>query len=282
MQIEQIRSRLDAFARWQALWRRSGRQIKFVEAAPRSGSITFDVGGGRPIEIFGRLDRIDYDPRENRWFVFDYKTFDAAKEGRAPKNPEPEFAPDVFDDETQTALFTTRLGNVADEKHRRRAKPRLSAPLRTLEKFGIAPAPNSPPNEPPAATPPLDDGPAFDWIDLQLPLYRRFFREILFERYDGARSRQDVEEAKVALGYVVLTKGAKTQAFGGPWTERDLRDADATAARVVRTIRRLWNDPIDPNAYLDPNDPSSGTILNPKAPPFSEDLSPITLDYLTD
>lgn len=282
VQIEQIRSRLDAFARWQALWRRSGRQIKFVEAAPRSGSITFDVGGGRPIEIFGRLDRIDYDPRENRWFVFDYKTFDAAKEGRAPKNPEPEFAPDVFDDETQTALFTTRLGNVADEKHRRRAKPRLSAPLRTLEKFGIAPAPNSPSNEPPVATPPLDDGPAFDWIDLQLPLYRRFFREILFERYDGARSRQDVEEAKVALGYVVLTKGAKTQAFGGPWTERDLRDADATAARVVRTIRRLWNDPIDPNAYLDPNDPSSGTILNPKAPPFSEDLSPITLDYLTD
>ncbi|MBR2003307.1 MAG: hypothetical protein IJ991_03890, partial [Thermoguttaceae bacterium] len=75
---------------------------------------------------------------------------------------------------------------------------------------------------------------------------------------------------------------AKTQAFGGPWTERDLRSADATASRVVRTIRRLWNGPIDPNAYLDPNAPSQGTLLNPKAPPFSEDLSPITLDYLTD
>ncbi len=279
VQIEQIRSRLDAFARWQALWRRSGRQIKFVEAAPRSGSISFDVGEGRPVEIFGRLDRIDYDPKANRWFVFDYKTFDAAKEGRASKEPNPEFAPDVFDDETQTALFTTRLGNVADEKHRRRAKPRLSAPLRTLEKFGITPAPNLP-----GTAPALDEetGPAFDWIDLQLPLYRRFFREILFEHYDGARSREDIEEAKVALGYIALTKGAKTQAFGGPWTERDLRSADATASRVVRTIRRLWNGPIDPNAYLDPNDPSQGTLLNPKAPPFSEDLSPITLDYLTD
>lgn len=281
VQIEQIRSRLDAFARWQALWRRSGRQIKFVEASPRSGSITFDVGGGRPVEIFGRLDRIDYDPRENRWFVFDYKTFDTAKEGRASKEPISDFPPDVFDDETQTALFTTRLGNVADDKHRRRAKPRLSAPLRTLEKFGITPAPNAPQTTQSAA---LDEetGPTFDWVDLQLPLYRHFFREILFEYYDGARSREDLETAKVALGYVVLTKGAKTQAFGGPWTERDLRSADATASRVVRTIRRLWNAPIDPNAYLDPNDPSQGTILNPKAPAFSEDLSPITLDYLTD
>ena len=335
VQIEQIRSRLDAFARWQALWRRSGRQIKFVEASPRSGSITFDVGGGRPVEIFGRLDRIDYDPRENRWFVFDYKTFDTAKEGRPSKEPISEFAPDVFDDETQTALFTTRLGNVADDKHRRRAKPRLSAPLRTLEKFGITPAPNVPqttqsadasrfpqttqsadasrfPQTTQATRTPqnaafpqttqsaassqstqatrtpqnaaLDEatGPTFDWVDLQLPLYRRFFREILFEYYDGARSREDLETTKVALGYIVLTKGAKTQAFGGPWTERDLRSADATASRVVRTIRRLWNAPIDPNAYLDPNDPSQGTLLNPKAPPFSEDLSPITLDYLTD
>ncbi len=311
VQIEQIRSRLDAFARWQALWRRSGRQIKFVEASPRSGSITFDVGGGRPVEIFGRLDRIDYDPRENRWFVFDYKTFDTAKEGRPSKEPISEFAPDVFDDETQTALFTTRLGNVADDKHRRRAKPRLSAPLRTLEKFGITPAPNVPqttqsadasrfpqsaafpqttqnavPSQstqrPPSAALDEETGPTFDWVDLQLPLYRRFFREILFEYYDGARSREDLEATKVALGYIVLTKGAKTQAFGGPWTERDLRSADATASRVVRTIRRLWNGPIDPNAYLDPNDPSQGTILNPKAPPFSEDLSPITLDYLTD
>lgn len=308
VQIEQIRSRLDAFARWQALWRRSGRQIKFVEASPRSGSITFDVGGGRPVEIFGRLDRIDYDPRENRWFVFDYKTFDTAKEGRPSKEPISEFAPDVFDDETQTALFTTRLGNVADDKHRRRAKPRLSAPLRTLEKFGITPAPNVPqtpqsadasrfpqtpqsavssqstqaPQTPQNAALDEETGPTFDWVDLQLPLYRRFFREILFEYYDGARSREDLEATKVALGYIVLTKGAKTQAFGGPWTERDLRSADATASRVVRTIRRLWNAPIDPNAYLDPNDPSQGTLLNPKAPPFSEDLSPITLDYLTD
>ncbi|MBR4104603.1 MAG: PD-(D/E)XK nuclease family protein [Thermoguttaceae bacterium] len=305
VQIEQIRSRLDAFARWQALWRRSGRQIKFVEASPRSGSITFDVGGGRPVEIFGRLDRIDYDPRENRWFVFDYKTFDTANEGRASKEPISEFAPDVFDDETQTALFTTRLGNVADDKHRRRAKPRLSPPLRTLEKFGITPAPNIPqptqsadasrfpqttqnavPSQstqrPPSAALDAETGPTFDWVDLQLPLYRRFFREILFEYYDGARSREDLEATKVALGYIVLTKGAKTQAFGGPWTERDLRSADATASRVVRTIRRLWNGPIDPNAYLDPNAPSQGTLLNPKAPPFSEDLSPITLDYLTD
>ena len=308
VQIEQIRSRLDAFARWQALWRRSGRQIKFVEAAPRSGSITFDVGGGRPVEIFGRLDRIDYDPKANRWFVFDYKTFDTAKEGRPSKEPNTEFAPDVFDDETQTALFTTRLGNVADDKHRRRAKPRLSAPLRTLEKFGITPAPNVPqtpqsadasrfpqtpqsavssqstqaPQTPQNAALDEETGPTFDWVDLQLPLYRRFFREILFEYYDGARSREDLEATKVALGYIVLTKGAKTQAFGGPWTERDLRSADATASRVVRTIRRLWNAPLDPNAYLDPNDPSQGTLLNPKAPAFSEDLSPITLDYLTD
>ncbi|MBQ2791031.1 MAG: PD-(D/E)XK nuclease family protein, partial [Thermoguttaceae bacterium] len=235
VQIEQIRSRLDAFARWQALWRRSGRQIKFVEASPRSGSITFDVGGGRPVEIFGRLDRIDYDPRENRWFVFDYKTFDAAKEGRPSKEPISEFAPDVFDDETQTALFTTRLGNVADDKHRRRAKPRLSAPLRTLEKFGITPAPNVPQTpqsadasrfpqttqnavssqstqSPQSAALDAETGPAFDWVDLQLPLYRRFFREILFEYYDGARSREDLEATKVALGYIVLTKGAKTQA----------------------------------------------------------------------
>lgn len=275
IQLEQIRWRLDAFARWQASWRRSGRRIEFVEASPESGAISFDVGGGRPVEIYGRVDRIDYDPKENRWFVFDYKTFDSAKEGRkAPvlDGDETALCDDVFDDETGATLFSTRIGNVVDEKHRRKAKPRKTIPQKTLEKYGL--------DEPDADAQDDETVSAFEWTDLQLPLYRRFFRQILFERYEGRRAWADVEAAKVSLGYVALTKSAKTQAFGAPWRERDLRAADATAARVVRTIRRLWRGPIDPDAFLDPRDPSRGTILASKAPAFSEELSPITLDFL--
>jgi hypothetical protein len=89
LQIEQLRFRLRAFARWQADRTVAGWRIIVVEGVPvRQGgevdsSITlaaatsevpFDVDGD-PITLHGRIDRIDHHP-DRGWAIFDYKTGD--------------------------------------------------------------------------------------------------------------------------------------------------------------------------------------------------------------
>jgi ATP-dependent helicase/nuclease subunit B len=75
LQVEQLRARLRAFARWQSEWRAAGWSIAGVECRTPEGGTSFPVDG-EPFTISGRIDRIDHHP-ELGWALFDYKTGDA-------------------------------------------------------------------------------------------------------------------------------------------------------------------------------------------------------------
>lgn len=72
VQAEQLRVRLRAFARWQAAWAGEGWRIVGVEAQPQGG-VPFEVDG-EPIQLRGKIDRIDHNPTTGEWAIFDYKT----------------------------------------------------------------------------------------------------------------------------------------------------------------------------------------------------------------
>lgn len=76
VQVDSARSRLAAFANWQAEDFRAGWRIRAVE-------VKFQDILGSPWEldgwtISGRVDRLDENECDGRWRVVDYKTFDAA------------------------------------------------------------------------------------------------------------------------------------------------------------------------------------------------------------
>ncbi|MBX9788790.1 MAG: PD-(D/E)XK nuclease family protein [Pirellulales bacterium] len=77
LQIEQLRLRLGALARWQADWRRQGWRVVHTELEFRSGDVDFVVDG-QPLALVGRVDRIDRHEGDGVWAMFDYKTGDKA------------------------------------------------------------------------------------------------------------------------------------------------------------------------------------------------------------
>jgi inactivated superfamily I helicase len=77
VQVEQLRARLEAFARWQAQWAQAGWRIHRVEIGEDRAKASLVVDG-REMGLRGRIDRIDFHPGENRWVIFDYKTSDTA------------------------------------------------------------------------------------------------------------------------------------------------------------------------------------------------------------
>lgn len=81
MQLEQLRHRLLAFARWQAERTGQGWQIVHSEVDVREPQAPFEVDG-RPVYLAGRIDRIDIHQDTGQCVVLDYKTGDSAK---APK-----------------------------------------------------------------------------------------------------------------------------------------------------------------------------------------------------
>jgi RecB family exonuclease len=78
VQTEQLRLRLAAFARWQASWVERGWRIEHVERAFDADSVGIDFGQGQRMGVRGRIDRIDFNEREQTWVVFDYKTSERA------------------------------------------------------------------------------------------------------------------------------------------------------------------------------------------------------------
>ncbi len=78
VQIEQARLRLRAFADWQAQRAGAGWQIVYSEDFGEQLLVSWSVDD-QPIGLRGRIDRIDYHPRERTLAILDYKTGDSAK-----------------------------------------------------------------------------------------------------------------------------------------------------------------------------------------------------------
>jgi len=77
VQVEQLRRRLTALARWQASWAAEGWQILRVEAVPEEPGASLVVDG-EPMRLRGRIDRIDVHRTRGELFLIDYKTSDRA------------------------------------------------------------------------------------------------------------------------------------------------------------------------------------------------------------
>jgi RecB family exonuclease len=76
LQVEQLRTRLDSFAKWQAAWVAAGWRILAAEARTGPEGARFMVDE-EPIFLSGRMDRIDIHRETKEWVVFDYKTGDS-------------------------------------------------------------------------------------------------------------------------------------------------------------------------------------------------------------
>ena len=75
LQVEQLRLRLAALARWQADWRQQGWRIEYTEHEFAAGKVNLMVDG-KSLALVGRVDRIDRHERSGAWAMFDYKTGD--------------------------------------------------------------------------------------------------------------------------------------------------------------------------------------------------------------
>ncbi len=75
VQIEQLRLRLHALARWQADWATQGWRIEHAELSfsDRPGKLDVD---GEPMLLTGRIDRIDVNTQTGQRVILDYKTSD--------------------------------------------------------------------------------------------------------------------------------------------------------------------------------------------------------------
>lgn len=76
VQIEQLRYRLMRFARWQAEWASQGWRIEAVEQDLQGTSLVVD---GVPLDLHGRIDRIDLNEATGERVIFDNKTSDTAR-----------------------------------------------------------------------------------------------------------------------------------------------------------------------------------------------------------
>ena len=72
VQVEQLRARLRAFARWHAARVAEGWRVAATEAEVSEG-VPFDVDG-TPVRLLGRIDRVDVHADRGLVAVFDYKT----------------------------------------------------------------------------------------------------------------------------------------------------------------------------------------------------------------
>lgn len=78
VQWEQLRLRLEAFAEWQAQRAGEGWQIIYSEDAQAGTALATTLTvDGQPFTIRGRMDRVDYHPRQHVLCVLDYKTSEA-------------------------------------------------------------------------------------------------------------------------------------------------------------------------------------------------------------
>jgi len=78
VQVEQLRLRLDTFAEKQAEWAAAGWRIEHTEVSSGQHHAELIVDG-QPMQLTGRIDRIDVNMATGERIVFDYKTSDTSK-----------------------------------------------------------------------------------------------------------------------------------------------------------------------------------------------------------
>lgn len=262
LQFEQIRRRLRRFAQWQAAWRATGTRILATEVSPsRPFGMTVD---GNVMTVTGRIDRIDFNSALNRYFVFDYKTFDNVKTGSVKADGTRSNGADGERNNGSSGtlgageieqLLNRSLANSAEKKHRRVDR-----------------------ETPPPAPSPNDSKPAdgyYHWINLQLPIYRLIAQQCVAELFSKSAAG-----ARWDAAYIVLPKSDQVKAVAGPWGENDWQSAERTAQWVIRTIRHLWSEPILPDTQIDPLRPDLGPVLTDEArrSPLFADLFPLLGD----
>ncbi|XZE34972.1 PD-(D/E)XK nuclease family protein [Pirellulaceae bacterium SH501] len=77
IQLEQAQRRLKEFAKKQAEWASQGWEIRWIEhKVEKKDNVCLNLGDGNRMLVHGRIDRIDYHPKEDRYTVWDYKTGD--------------------------------------------------------------------------------------------------------------------------------------------------------------------------------------------------------------
>lgn len=79
VQAEQLRLRLDAFAERQADWAAAGWRIEHTEVPTSQHQYAELLVDGEPMQLTGRIDRIDINTETGERIVFDYKTSDTSK-----------------------------------------------------------------------------------------------------------------------------------------------------------------------------------------------------------
>ena len=79
IQSRQMRTRLNAFASWQAARARHGWKICFTETSGGDEPVLLHTIDGQSMTLRGRIDRIDHNEATDEWAVLDYKTGDSAK-----------------------------------------------------------------------------------------------------------------------------------------------------------------------------------------------------------
>lgn len=285
IQIEQIRSRLSGFAKWQAKWRELGNKIKWVEKGPKAGGIELCVGNNKAW-VSGRIDRIDCSADGKTWFVFDYKTFDSYQKGKREKGEERQ---DWAGSDDDLGLLSTIVGNTTDSKHREPNASNLPLPIQFLHELGIEPE-KAEQNRSGDVGNNNDETTKNDqgsrWINLQLPLYRRLVLQILSEAKELSvqtlEEQIERKELNLRFAYIVLPKNAEVCALGAPWGPEQFREADATASWVIRAIKRLSLAPLKPNALIDPELGFKERVLENSKLKFEDKFASVTLSYAAD
>ncbi|MHC4993445.1 MAG: PD-(D/E)XK nuclease family protein [Planctomycetota bacterium] len=82
LQVEQLRRRLQAFAKWQAERAEQGWRIEHSELEISDQDPAKLIVEGEPFGVYGRIDRVDLNVNTGERFIIDYKTSDS---GKSPK-----------------------------------------------------------------------------------------------------------------------------------------------------------------------------------------------------
>ncbi|MBT6374120.1 MAG: hypothetical protein HOJ74_05245, partial [Gemmatimonadales bacterium] len=81
-------------------------------------------------------------------------------------------------------------------------------------------------------------GDAREWVDLQLPLYRRLLSGVVDDEGQQVVRTDSDGNGSIELGYISLPKNTEESAFMlAPWTEEELAEAEEVARGAVRTLR---------------------------------------------